>query len=108
LRETFFSHSINAALIAFDDVFGAFDGDAGAEDRAKEIEFSRAETLAGVRRSADRTMVLDEEKAAFAIVPNLGHITFLGSDASEPAEFVLQWERMWYSLQIIGLLFGAA
>ena len=80
MRETFFSNSIDAALVALDDVFGAFDGDAGGKDRAKEIELGRAETLAGVCRSADRTMVLNEQKTSVLFLPDVGHVAFFGSN----------------------------
>jgi len=66
-------------LVAFDDVFAAFDGDGGAEDGAKEIELGRAETLAGVCRSAYRAVVLDEEKAV-VVLSDLGHVAFFSSN----------------------------
>ena len=80
LRETFFSNSINATLVAFDDVFGAFDGDAGAEDGAKEIELSRAETLAGVCRGADWTVVFNQQEASVLFLPDVSHVAFFSSN----------------------------
>ena len=75
--------SIDAPLIAFDDVFGAFDSHAGSEHGSKQIQLSRAETLARVCRGADRTVILDQQKASVVFLSDLGHVTFFSSDLRE-------------------------
>ena len=53
-------NSIDAAVVALDDVLGAFDGNTRSEDGSEQIELGRTEPLTSIRRRANRTMVFDQ------------------------------------------------
>jgi hypothetical protein len=90
LRLCAFFHSIHAPLIAFDDVFRAFDTHAWSEHGSKEIQLSRTESLARIRRRANRTVILDQQKATVVFLSDLGHVTFFSSDLCQRPQFSLE------------------
>ena len=83
-----FEFSINAALIAFDDVFRAFDAHAWSKHRAEKIEFSRTKSLARICRRTNRTMILNQQKTSVTFFPDLGHVAFFSPDLRQCLQFL--------------------
>src|SRR4051812_11098082 len=53
---------VNTAPRAGQNVLGAFDVDAFAQDGLEQCQLGTAEALAGLRRDADRAVILDQQQ----------------------------------------------
>ena len=75
------------------------DDNSGAQNRSEEVEFCCTKALASGR--ADRAVVLRQEERALPKGFNLGHVSFLGSDARQFPNLFLEWKRAPDSRRII-------
>ena len=80
--------SIHTPLIAFDDVLRALNTHSWSKHRAKEIELSRAETLARICRCTDWTVVLNQQVTSLTFFPDLGHVAFFSPDLRQCLQFL--------------------
>ena len=77
------------------------DDNSGAQNRSEEVEFCCTKALASGSCRADRAVVLRQEEGALPKGFNLGHVSFLGSDARQFPNLFLEWKRAPDSRRII-------
>ena len=77
------------------------DDNSGAQNRSEEVEFCCTKALASGGGCANRAVVLSQEEGALPKAFNLGHVSFLGSDASQLPNLFLEWKRAPDSRRII-------
>jgi hypothetical protein len=81
--------AISAPAVSRDDVFRTLNENAWTKNRSKEVEFCHAKALAGGCCSTDGAVVLNEEEGTFPGRLDVGHVAFLGSDASQFVNLLL-------------------
>ena len=74
---------VRAAAIPRQEVLRTLHFDVVAERGAEQLQLGATEVLARARGHTDRTVVLDEDERAVAVLDHLGQIALVGPDAGE-------------------------
>lgn len=78
---------VNTTLVAADDMLRPFNLHSRSKHGSKQLQLRRAETLARICRSTDRTVVLNQQIAAIAFPSDLGHVAFFSSHLRQLLKF---------------------